>query len=69
MATTTRAAILWEVGGDWQIEDVELDEPRAGDVLVRMAYAGLCHSDEHSVTGDLPSPLPVIGGHEGAGVV
>lgn len=69
MTMTTRAAVLWEVGADWKIEEVELDAPGPGDVLVRMAYAGLCHSDEHSVTGDLPTPFPVIGGHEGAGVV
>jgi S-(hydroxymethyl)glutathione dehydrogenase/alcohol dehydrogenase len=69
MPTTTRAAVLWEYGTDWQIEDVELDDPREGDVLVKMAVAGMCHSDEHVVTGDVPAPLPVIGGHEGAGIV
>lgn len=69
MTRTTRAAVLWEAGTDWKIEDVELDEPRAGDVLVKMKVAGMCHSDEHAVTGDLPLPLPVIGGHEGAGIV
>jgi S-(hydroxymethyl)glutathione dehydrogenase/alcohol dehydrogenase len=69
MGLTTRAAVLWGVGEDWKVEQVELDEPRAGDVLVKMKVAGLCHSDEHAVTGDLPMPLPVIGGHEGAGVV
>ena len=69
MPTTTRAAVLWEVGGDWRIEDVELDDPKQGDVLVKMAVAGMCHSDEHAVTGDMPVVLPVIGGHEGAGVV
>ena len=69
MPTTTRAAVLWEVGGEWQIEDVELDDPQEGDVLVKMMVAGMCHSDEHAVTGDLPLPLPVIGGHEGAGIV
>ena len=69
MPTTTRAAVLWEVGGEWQIEDVELDDPKEGDVLVKMVVAGMCHSDEHSVTGDLPLGLPVIGGHEGAGIV
>ncbi|MCU0270946.1 MAG: NDMA-dependent alcohol dehydrogenase [Acidimicrobiales bacterium] len=69
MPTTTRAAVLWGVGEDWKIEDVELDDPKAGDVLVSMRAAGMCHSDEHAVTGDLPVPLPVIGGHEGAGVV
>ena len=69
MPTTTRAAVLWNVGDDWSIEEVTLDDPKAGDVLVKMAYAGMCHSDEHAVTGDLPLGLPVIGGHEGSGVV
>jgi S-(hydroxymethyl)glutathione dehydrogenase/alcohol dehydrogenase len=69
MPTTTRAAVLWEVGDEWKIEEVTLDDPKAGDVLVKMAYAGMCHSDEHAVTGDLPLGLPVIGGHEGSGVV
>lgn len=69
MAHTTRAAVLWEYNQDWSIEDVELDEPRANDVLVTMKAAGLCHSDDHAHTGDLPLPLPLIGGHEGAGVV
>jgi S-(hydroxymethyl)glutathione dehydrogenase/alcohol dehydrogenase len=69
MTMTTRAAVLWERGEPWSIEDVEIDEPRANDVLVRMHAAGMCHSDDHAKTGDLPIPLPVIGGHEGAGVV
>jgi S-(hydroxymethyl)glutathione dehydrogenase/alcohol dehydrogenase len=69
MPTTTRAAVLWGVGEDWKIEDVELDEPKATDVLVKVMAAGMCHSDEHAVTGDLPLGLPVIGGHEGAGIV
>lgn len=69
MPTTTRAAVLWGVGEDWKIEEVTLDDPKAGDVLVKMAFAGMCHSDEHAVTGDLPLGLPVIGGHEGAGIV
>jgi NDMA-dependent alcohol dehydrogenase len=65
----TRAAILWEVGKDWSVEEIELDPPRHGEVQVRMVGSGLCHSDEHLVTGDLPFELPIIGGHEGAGVV
>ncbi len=69
MSMTTRAAVLWGVGEPWTLEEVELDEPRANDVLVRMHAAGMCHSDDHAQTGDLPMPLPVIGGHEGAGVV
>ena len=66
----TQAAVLWEYGKDWEIEELELDDPRQGEVLVRLAASGLCHSDEHVRLGDLPmEALPVIGGHEGAGVV
>ncbi|CAN5704214.1 NDMA-dependent alcohol dehydrogenase [soil metagenome] len=65
----TQAAILWEVGAPWSVEEIELDPPGPGEVLVELAASGLCHSDEHVVTGDLPFALPIIGGHEGAGVV
>ncbi len=65
----TRAAILWEVGKDWSVEEIDLDPPRHGEVLVHLLGSGLCHSDEHLVTGDLPFTLPMVGGHEGAGVV
>jgi NDMA-dependent alcohol dehydrogenase len=65
----TKAAILWEVGSPWSVEEIELDPPKAGEVLVKLAASGMCHSDEHVVTGDLPFELPLIGGHEGAGVV
>jgi S-(hydroxymethyl)glutathione dehydrogenase/alcohol dehydrogenase len=65
----TTAAILWEVGQPWSVEEIELDPPSAGEVQVRIAASGMCHSDEHLVTGDLPFPLPMIGGHEGAGTV
>jgi len=65
----TQAGILWETNTPWSVEEVELDAPKAGEVLVKLAASGLCHSDEHLVTGDLPFALPIIGGHEGAGVV
>jgi Zn-dependent alcohol dehydrogenase len=65
----TRAAILWELGKDWSVEEIDLDPPRNGEVLVKLVGSGLCHSDEHLVTGDLPFALPIIGGHEGAGIV
>lgn len=65
----TTAAVLWEQGGKWEIEEVELDPPGPGEVLVELAAAGLCHSDEHLVTGDLPVAYPMVGGHEGAGRV
>ena len=65
----TKAAILWEVNAPWSVEEIELDAPKAGEVLVKISASGMCHSDEHLVTGDLPFELPIIGGHEGAGVV
>jgi len=77
----TKAAVLYGVGEQWNVEEIELDPPGPGEVLVKTAYAGLCHSDEHLVTGDLVPPqelldtlpggtmFPIIGGHEGAGVV
>ncbi|WP_420451200.1 NDMA-dependent alcohol dehydrogenase [Ilumatobacter sp.] len=65
----TKAAILWETNTPWSVEDIELDEPKAGEVQVKLAASGMCHSDEHLYTGDLPFELPIIGGHEGAGVV
>lgn len=65
----TRAAVLREIGKDWEITELELDPPRAGEVLVRFAASGLCHSDDHLRTGDIPVRYPIVGGHEGAGVV
>lgn len=65
----THAAVLHEINTPWRIEEVDLRAPGPEEVLVKMAAAGLCHSDEHVVTGDMPAPLPFVGGHEGAGVV
>ncbi|MEY3493358.1 MAG: alcohol dehydrogenase [Actinomycetota bacterium] len=65
----TKAAVLWEVGKPWSVEEIELDAPKAGEVLVELKASGMCHSDEHLVTGDLPFAPPIIGGHEGAGIV
>jgi S-(hydroxymethyl)glutathione dehydrogenase/alcohol dehydrogenase len=48
----SKAAVLRGVGVDWEVTEVELDPPHAGEVLVKMAYAGVCHSDEHFYTGD-----------------
>jgi S-(hydroxymethyl)glutathione dehydrogenase/alcohol dehydrogenase len=63
------AAVLWEVQGDWSIEQVDLDGPQDGEVLVSFEATGLCHSDHHARTGDFPAPFPIVGGHEGAGIV
>ena len=64
----SRAAVLTALGADWEIHDLTVHRPRAGEVLVRMAYAGLCYSDEHLRFGKV-AQLPVVGGHEGSGVV
>jgi S-(hydroxymethyl)glutathione dehydrogenase/alcohol dehydrogenase len=63
------AAVLYEVKQPLVVEDVEVLEPGAHEVLVRWAANGVCHSDLHVITGDYPHPLPVILGHEAAGVV
>ena len=75
------AAVLWGVGDKWSVEEIEIASPTAGEVLVQWKAAGLCHSEEHIVTGDMvvpeamreaagmPSQFPMVGGHEGAGVV
>lgn len=68
-ALKTKAAVLWEPNTPWSVEEIELDPPGPGEVLVKLAASGLCHSDEHLVTGDIPFALPIVGGHEGAGVV
>ncbi|MVZ99856.1 NDMA-dependent alcohol dehydrogenase [Actinomadura sp. LD22] len=65
----TKAAVLWEPGKPWSVEEVDVAEPGPGEVLVKMTYAGLCHSDDHNVTGDFPGVAPLVGGHEGAGEV
>ena len=45
----TRAAIIREINAPWSVEEIELDPPKAGEVLVKLAASGLCHSDEHAV--------------------
>jgi NDMA-dependent alcohol dehydrogenase len=65
----SKAAILWEANTPWSVEETELDEPHAFEVQLHLASSGLCHSDDHGKKGDLPTGLPIIGGHEGAGVV
>ncbi len=64
-----KAAILFDVGQRLDIREVDVAKPRAGEVLVRMAVGGICHSDLHVMTGHLNAPTPSILGHEGAGTV
>ncbi len=64
------AAVLWDVNQEWVIEEVDLDPPQEREVLVSFEATGLCHSDHHVRTGDVAGvPMPIIGGHEGAGIV
>lgn len=66
----TKGAILWGIDEPWSVEEIELGEPREGEVQVELAASGLCHSDHHLVTGDIALPsFPALGGHEGAGVI
>src|SRR6185369_2663536 len=64
-----RAALLTAPKTPFVIETVHLAEPRAGEVLVRIAAVGVCHSDWHLASGATKHPMPVVPGHEGAGVV
>ncbi len=65
----TRAAVLREVNAPWSVEEIELDDPQPREILVKTLAAGMCHSDEHAHNGSMTVPLPVVGGHEGAGEV
>ena len=78
---TTRAVVCSGLNEPWKTEEVEIDPPGNREVRVKMVYAGMCHSDEHLRTGDIsaspevleaigvPSMFPVVGGHEGSGIV
>ena len=59
-----KAAVLHEVNKPLVIEEVSINKPAAREVLIRTAYAGLCHSDLHFIEGLYPHPLPVVLGHE-----
>ncbi len=76
----THAAVLWGREQEWKIEEIDLDPPRAHEVLVQWGAAGLCHSDEHLQRREMgseagtdqptrPGLFPMVGGHEGGGVV
>ncbi len=66
----TRAAVAWEAGAPLQVEEVDLEGPKAGEVMVQMKATGVCHTDAFTLSGDDPEGLfPAILGHEGGGVV
>jgi len=64
-----QAALLTEAHTPFRIETVTLAPPKAGEVLVKVAASGICHSDWHVVEGATRYPMPIIAGHEGAGIV
>ncbi len=66
----TRAAVAWEAGKPLQIEEIDLEGPRAGEVLVRIVATGVCHTDAFTLSGDDPEGIfPAVLGHEGGGIV
>jgi S-(hydroxymethyl)glutathione dehydrogenase / alcohol dehydrogenase len=69
MPRRMKAAILYETNQPLMIEDVTIGHPQAGEVLIKMAASGICHSDVNVIKGDEKQPLPVILGHEAAGYV
>lgn len=70
MSISTRTSVLRQAPGRYETVVVELDDPRQNEITVKLAASGLCHSDDHAATGDVPVGIyPFAGGHEGAGVV
>ncbi|WP_116246900.1 alcohol dehydrogenase catalytic domain-containing protein [Nocardiopsis sp. FIRDI 009] len=69
MSTTVKAAVFTETGAPPSIRDLVLPDPGPGEVRVRVAAAGVCHSDLSLSNGTLPQPWPAVLGHEGAGTV
>jgi alcohol dehydrogenase (nicotinoprotein) len=65
----TKAAVVYEPGKRIEVEELDLDGPGAGEVLIRYTHAGLCRSDLHIVHGDIDARMPMVLGHEGAGIV
>jgi len=64
-----KAAVLFESNKPMPIVELDQSEPKTGEVRVKMSAAGVCASDHHVMTGDNPTPMPIVLGHEGAGVV
>jgi len=66
----TRGAVIRQAPGKYEVVDLEVDDPRPDEIQVKMVGSGLCHSDDHIATGDIPvGTYPMAGGHEGAGIV
>lgn len=65
----TKAAIVYELNQPVVVEELELDEPKFREVLIKMTASGVCHSDLSVINGTIPNPLPMVIGHEGAGLI
>src|SRR6266403_5891830 len=65
----TRAALFHGAGRPLEVREIELEKPRADEVLVRIAAVGLCGTDLHNIKGEWQRPTPMVLGHEGAGVI
>ncbi len=66
----TRGAVVTKAPGTYEVVDLEVDDPRQGEIRIKLVATGLCHSDDHVATGDIPVPVyPICGGHEGGGIV
>jgi len=65
----TKAVLIEDYGEKVHVGEVDLRDPGPGEVLVEIARSGVCHSDLHVVTGDLPLPVPMVLGHEAAGTI
>ena len=66
----TKGALIYDFNQPWSIEEIEIGDPVKDEVKIQMEASGMCHSDHHLVTGDIPmAGFPVLGGHEGAGIV
>jgi S-(hydroxymethyl)glutathione dehydrogenase/alcohol dehydrogenase len=65
----TTAAVLTDAHKPFELMELNLDGPKEGEVLIRFVAAGLCHSDLHLIEGDLVPRYPIVGGHEGAGII
>ncbi len=64
-----KAAVLYQPNSSLEIRDLTLDDPQSGEVLIQLKTSGVCHSDWHIISGDTQHVMPVVLGHEGAGIV
>ncbi len=64
-----KAAVVYEKGQPFVMEELELDDPGEGELLVKVAACGVCHTDEGAQHQAIPVPLPAVLGHEGAGII